>query len=42
MQENKLFHILNQNYSDYKLHYELIISTIFSTSLKWDKICLIA
>jgi hypothetical protein len=41
MQEDKLFHILNQNYNDCKLHYALIISAIFFTSLKWVKIFLI-
>jgi hypothetical protein len=41
MREDKLFHILNQNYNDYKLHYVLIILAIFSISLKWVKICFI-
>jgi hypothetical protein len=41
MQEDKLFHILNQNYDDCNFHYVLIILNIFSTSLKWVKICLI-
>jgi hypothetical protein len=42
MQEDKLFHILNQNYIDCKFHYALIILAILSTSLKWVKICLVA